>query len=998
MGVVYKARQISLNRTVALKMIQSGALATPAEVKRFHTEAEAIAHLQHPNIVAVHEIGEHDGLHYFSMDYVTGRTLAEVVRDGPLSPKRAATYAKTVACAVHYAHQQGILHRDLKPANVILDANDQPRITDFGLAKRFGETRDLTLSGQVLGSPNYLPPEQAEPKRGVLGPPSDVYALGAILYHLITGRPPFQAGSITSLLRQVIETDPVAPRSLNPGIPRDLETICLKCLEKEPQRRYQSAQALAEDLGRLLNGEPVLARPVGAVGRGWRWCRRRPALAGLSAALAVTLAAGVALAWWQLRRIAASELLARQHAYAADMNLAQTAVENGDLGAAIALLETHRPAPGQEDLRNWEWRYLWQRCRGNERYEFARSTDAVDRVAFSPDGGWLAVRDEKSNLDLWDFKSRRRLCSFKLHAGLHPFAFSARGNLLGYSAPEDGAVSVVRLDTRQEVAQLRHTNTVVYLAFSAEATQLFTVTEDGTTFTWDIAAGQSIRTAKCHGTDFILQEPCSVERCLAFSRDGRVMAFRAGNGIGLWESQSGRTNQVGLTGIGNRPTALDFSADGTLLAAGVGDSDSTVVVWAVAELMRAAGEAPPPLARLGKHRDWVCGIAFSPDNRAVVSAGADSTLRVWELEHPEGGRRYLGHRHEVLSVAWSPDGKDIVSGGMDGSIRVWDPEHPPAGSGPAVLPVVPYHYQFRISSDSRTAILLEPTNHRAVLWDIQKMMPRETLEFAGTNISRIGWSSDGQTLATGFLDGSVRVWDLSSRRIKASLQVPGHSIGYLPFSMDGRLMGCGAYDWRSVWLRTARVWRTAGWAEIPLPYEALTNLTWAALSPDGHSLASLHWGGALEVWDLGSGRRRRVYQPFTSPREQGFVQFSPDGRTVACLTQRGVVGLWPADGGAPPTIIPRTAQELWHLAFSTDGKRLVVSGKRGSDAVRLWDTASKRFVATLSAEPDVYWNCGITADNRTVFAAGEKSVLLWRAPSWEEIGEAERKERESVRR
>ena len=285
MGVVYKALQISLNRTVALKMIQAGVLATPAEVKRFHTEAEAIAHLQHPNIVAVHEIGEHNGQHYFSMDYVTGRTLADIVRDGPLSPLRAATYVKTISSAVHYAHQHGIIHRDLKPANVIIDENDQPRITDFGLAKRLDDCQlstthhQLTLSGQVLGSPNYLPPEQAEPKRGPAGPASDVYALGAILYHLITGRPPFQAESLTTLLRQVIEADSVAPRSLNPSIPPDLETICLKCLEKEPHRRYASAQALADDLDRFLNHQPVLARPINPTGRAWRWCRRQPVTA-----------------------------------------------------------------------------------------------------------------------------------------------------------------------------------------------------------------------------------------------------------------------------------------------------------------------------------------------------------------------------------------------------------------------------------------------------------------------------------------------------------------------------------------------------------------------------------------------------------------------------------------------------------------------------------------------------------------------------------------------
>ena len=241
MGVVYRARQKSLNRTVALKMMLSGQFAQPEFVQRFRAEAEAIAQLQHPNIVAIHEVGEHAGQPFFSMDFVGGRTLAEIVHEGPLPVKRAATYLKVIAEAVHYAHQHGILHRDLKPSNVLIDSSDQPRITDFGLAKRLTADSELTLTGQVLGSPNYLSPEQAAGRQAAVGPASDVYALGAMLYHLVSGRPPFQADALTTLLRQVMETEPVALRLLNASIPRDLETICLKCLEKEPSRRYASA-------------------------------------------------------------------------------------------------------------------------------------------------------------------------------------------------------------------------------------------------------------------------------------------------------------------------------------------------------------------------------------------------------------------------------------------------------------------------------------------------------------------------------------------------------------------------------------------------------------------------------------------------------------------------------------------------------------------------------------------------------------------------------------
>lgn len=289
MGVVFKARQRNLNRTVALKLMLSGPLASEAEIKRFRSEANAAATLQHPNVVAIHEVGEQDGRHYFSMEYVEGRSLAEVVRRTPLPAEQAVRYVKSIAEAVHYAHQRGILHRDLKPHNVLIDAKDQPRITDFGLAKQIEVDSDLTVSGAVLGTPSYMPPEQAAGKRREIGPASDIYSLGAILYDLLTGRPPFRADTPVDTLRQVLDAEPAAPRLLNRKVPRDLETICLKCLAKERQRRYASAQELADDLGRFQRHEPIHARPAGSLGRVARWCRRNPTVAGLLCASGMLL-------------------------------------------------------------------------------------------------------------------------------------------------------------------------------------------------------------------------------------------------------------------------------------------------------------------------------------------------------------------------------------------------------------------------------------------------------------------------------------------------------------------------------------------------------------------------------------------------------------------------------------------------------------------------------------------------------------------------------------
>jgi WD40 repeat protein len=299
-----------------------------------------------------------------------------------------------------------------------------------------------------------------------------------------------------------------------------------------------------------------------------------------------------------------------------------------------------------------------------------------------------------------------------------------------------------------------------------------------------------------------------------------------------------------------------------------------------------------------------------------------------------------------------------------------------------------YSYRFNLSRDAKTAILVEPTNRAAVLWDMLRMQPKETLDFAGTNLTGFAWSPDEATLVTADESGNVRAWDLARRQATALFRSPGAYAGHLSFTENGRFLRCGVL---SSGKRIARIWRVEGWHEIPLPSDAMNRATWADVSPDGRLLLVLHYGGSLDMWDIASGRCcARFAQPFARTWEEGLVVFSPDGQSWVSSTQKGVVALWNTAGDRPPTILPRTTQEIWGLVFMEAGTRLLVTGRRSADVVRLLDMRSKRFVATLSGKPDVYWGARVSGDGSTVYAVGEKTILLWRAPSWADIGAAER--------
>ena len=460
MGIVFKARQTSLNRLVALKMILSRQLAGDEEVKRFKSEAEAAAKLDHPGIVPIFEIGEHEGQHYFSMGFVEGKSLQDELRDGPVSPREAAEVCHQVAEAIAFAHGQGVIHRDLKPGNILISRELGPKLTDFGLAKLSDTDHNLTATGQILGTPAYMPPEQARGDAQAIGPLSDIYSLGAVLYCLLTGRPPFQAADPIDTLRQVIEQEPVSPRVINREVPKDLETVCLKCLEKDPRHRYQSAREVENELGRFRHGQPIKAHPLTSVERTCRWCRRHKGIAILISSLAVAIIAGLASTsywvWWY--RNAEGE--------------ARASLDESRRRAATISLQNGRAANHYD--KNASSACLWF---AGALATIEESSPGMRTSARSLIGGWSPYVPRVS----------------LVHDGqIQAVAFSPDGRLAA-TASYDQTARLWDARTGQPYGDLlRHGNAVHWVAFSPDGRTLATASADRTARLWDVQTQTAI--------------------------------------------------------------------------------------------------------------------------------------------------------------------------------------------------------------------------------------------------------------------------------------------------------------------------------------------------------------------------------------------------------------------------------------------------------------------------------------------------------------------------
>jgi WD40 repeat protein len=928
LGRVYKAYDARLRREVAIKML-SGPYADKDALARFRREAEVPARLQHPNIVQVFDVGEQEGVSYIVMEFMRGGNLKVKLAGEPIPSPDAAHLVATLARTMQFAHTHGIVHRDLKPANVLLTEEGIPRISDFGLAQLpQSGAENLTQSGAIVGTPAYMAPEQAQPGSQAISVRTDIWALGAMLYEMLSGRPPFRAQTYQEVLRQVVTDEPVPPRRLQPKVSRDLETICLKCLQKEPQRRYATAGELADDLHRFLDGEPIRARPVSSAERLWRWCRRRPVIASLMAALAIN----VLLTCWLVVYFAIDTTRQVRDADAKrDRLQGELAASQGDLALSQVELACRPP-----HVAGWS-QTAWK---GVAEAAAQRSDDRLrDLVVAALEGLDARLTGE------WNVPG----------AGSVACGPDGKLWLLGDTAgPDDrNARPAVLIDGATGEMKESAGRGSGPVAFRPDGTPLQLVAGEGLTLrVWDVA--RQARVSECRfapGTD--LPEVTALARnavgpTLALSADGsRAAAAAVGPGgkgrLAVWDARTGEL----LIQVAARVRALTFSADGARLAAA--DEDGAISLRAVPKDKPIARFAPAGPATLH-------GLAFSPDGARLAAAGSGGTVILWECASGLA-TACRGSADEVYAVAFSPDGLTLASGGRF-QARLWDTATDrlllelPSADPVVGLAFAPDGRRLGVTSRAPSGV-----GHVA-FWNLAEGRGVQALRGLASPAAQVGFSGDGRWLAARGGDGRLAVWELATGRLRQLLNTSTGPRVNFALSPDGNQLALAGNEAAALWDLTEGK-RIASWNLPPGQDSVLTFapsgrlLLFRAERP--HDLAS-PWVG--RVRELRPGEPARVLAEIEgldfgisgagAVRDGGFA-------AVARPAEPGGEGhrlvVFDAVTGKTRWSYPLTEQGNPVLRSDPAGRILAVWPCGDADKASLFDTDSGKFLASSEWMP-----------------------------------------------
>lgn len=1041
MGIVYLARQIRADRLVAVKVLLGPQHVGEEEQRRFRREAEAIARLQHPGIVQIFEVGEHKGRAFFSLEYCSGGNLDQFMSRAPLLPLEAAQAVADLSRSIQAAHDASIVHRDLKPANVLLapkiteshgsseaiDAESRPplqsfllKITDFGIAKKL-DAEAQTKTDLVMGSPSYMAPEQVDPKQAV-GPATDVYSLGVILYVSLTGRAPFLGSTSLDTILQLTRADPIPPRRLNPSVPPDLDTICLKCLQKDPIRRYATALNLAEDLERYVQGRPILARPVSRTERIYRWVKRNPLMASLVASLLLVLCAGSGVASWlavmaqaekkraiqarkQAEETAKRESKAKHRAiqeqeraekllYAKELELLIRDWKDGATRKAEAALDKTNPFH-----RGWEHRFLdtWFRRLG--RAPFLESPkDPVLCIALSPDGQQMAcargdfvanVRGNSMNIELYDLNTRKVQRALSGHQDFVTcLAFSPNGNHL-VSGSRDTTIKIWDLKTGRALSTLRgHSRTVRSVAYSPNGKRIYSGGEDRTLKIWNGETGIELQNLTDHN------QPIND---LACSPDGKYIASAGGPPTFkvIQTSQGARKLQKTVL-TGEKPGELLVwdATTGKKLYAQRDHSGSVLCVTfspngkhllsgsTNRRLILRDARSGKPIKTLQGHSGPVTRVTFSPDGSRVISGDQNGILKVWSSSSGNFLFTLSRHHRAIFSMAHHPDGRRIVTGSGDGSILLWDASRPQSPR------------RFQALKGKFRSIAVSP-NGQQIFFADQRGLPNQRVRLLRALDSRTGkllltlkghtgdvtdltFSPAGNRLVSCSGDKTIKLWDTTTGTLLHTFLGHKDCVQSVAFSPDGSQIVSGGWD------RDIRIWDTISGALTHILPGHTGNVSNVTFSPNGSRIASasfraedngrnLH--GEVKVWDATTGEE--VFTKVIPGSAVLAVCFSPDGRKLAFGTKDHTVQLVDAETGQELLKPIAHASSPQAVVFTHDGKRIVSGTKDGR--IRFWDAKTGILLFSLEGEGPVTSLTFTEDGNRLISGTRGSTIGIWDA-------------------